>query len=84
MKRILLIQTLILSCLAAQGQDTAPLDTLPGYGSQHRSSELFRTFYRSSDLSNYLDNLDDYTTYQTETTGGFASPDRLTFSVSGN
>ena len=61
-----------------------PLDTVPYYGSQHRSSELFRTFYRSGDLSNYLDNLDDYTTYQTETTGGFASPDRLTFSVSGN
>ena len=72
------------SIVASAAVDAEPLDTLPDYGMQHRSSQLFRTYYKSGDLTNYLDNLDDYTTYQTETTGGFAAPDRLTFSVAGN
>ncbi len=85
MKRQLLLACTLAPCLVAlAGIDDAPLDTLPNYGMQHRSSELFRRFYKTSDLSYYLDNLDDYTTYQTETTGAFNAPDRLTFSVAGN
>ena len=85
MKTHLLTLALLSSSIAASAAvDAEPLDTLPDYGMQHRSSQLFRTYYKSGDLTNYLDNLDDYTTYQTETTGGFAAPDRLTFSVAGN
>ena len=66
MKTHLLTLALLSSSIAASAAvDAEPLDTLPDYGMQHRSSQLFRTYYKSGDLTNYLDNLDDYTTYQT-------------------
>lgn len=85
MKTILLYSALLVPCLMAGAQTVSErLDTLPCYGTQHRDSEMFRAYYKTGDLSYYLDNLDDYTTYQNETTGSFNAPDRLTFSVSGN
>jgi hypothetical protein len=59
-------------------------DTLPKYGNEPKSSAFFREVYLHNDLAHYLDNLSEYVTYLSETTGSFNLPDKLLFSVSGN
>ena len=48
------------------------------------SSAFFRNWYQTPDLGHYLDNCNDYTVYETETTGEWNLGDRNVFSISGN
>ena len=48
------------------------------------SSSFFRYLYLLNDAVHYFDNLNDFVTYQSETTGNFNIPDQLIFSISGN
>lgn len=59
-------------------------DSLPVNGVESTPSYFFRDRYQFNDLANYLDNLNDFVTYQSETTGSFNTPDQFIFSVSGN
>lgn len=59
-------------------------DSFPNYGNESKESVFFRERYLHNDLVNYLDNLNDFVTYESETTGSFNLPDLLIFSVSGN
>ncbi|MFI3281740.1 MAG: hypothetical protein R3Y44_07210 [Rikenellaceae bacterium] len=59
-------------------------EALPQYGIESRSTEFFSERYQYNDLVHYLDNLDLYVTYQSETTGQFNQPDQLIFSIEGN
>ncbi len=59
-------------------------DSLPAYGVMQKSSAFFQNTYHNNDLVHYLDNLDLYSTYQTETTGQYNLPDQLVFSLEGN
>ncbi len=59
-------------------------DSFPEYGSEGKSSGFFRNKYLHNDLVHYLDNVNDFVTYESETTGSFNIPDNLIFSVSGN
>lgn len=48
------------------------------------SSEWFREWYQYGDLRHYLDNYCDVTTYLTETTGEWSTPEPYFFSINGN
>ena len=48
------------------------------------SSEFFRNWYQTTDLGHYLDNFNDYTVYETETTGEWNIGNRNVFSIAGN
>ena len=48
------------------------------------SSEWFRDWYQTTDLGHYLDNLNDYVVYESETTGEWNLGDRNIFSIAGN
>ncbi|MBQ7530898.1 MAG: hypothetical protein IJT12_04260 [Paludibacteraceae bacterium] len=48
------------------------------------TGEWMREWYQWGDLKHYLDNYCDVTTYQVETTGGWATPEPLLFSINGN
>ena len=48
------------------------------------SSEWIREWYQYGDLRHYLDNHCDMTTYQTETTGEWGTPEPYLFSINGN
>lgn len=47
-------------------------------------SEWFREWYQTNDLGHYLDNLNDYVVYESETTGEWNLGDRNIFSIAGN
>lgn len=59
-------------------------DSIPVYGYENKNYEEFKNYYHTDDFVYYLDNLDDYVIYQSETTGSYNMPDRLLFSVGGN
>jgi len=59
-------------------------DSFPVYGVERVNSSFFKNRFQHSDLVNYLDNIDEYSIYQAETTGSYNLPDNLIFSVSGN
>lgn len=71
-----------LSCLAQF--DKTRKDSFPNYGNEIKNSAFFRDRYQYNDLTHYLDNLNDYVTYQSETTGQFDVPEMMIFSISGN
>lgn len=76
---------LLLCSVATFAQnDKIKKDSLPNYGTEIKKSDFFRERYQFNDLVNYLDNLNDYITYESETTGNFNLPDLQVFSVSGN
>lgn len=79
-----LLSTLLLCVAGVSAGEPAVNDSLPVWGSKHRSSRFFHEYYHTNDFIYYLDNLDDYTVYQSETTGAFNTPDRLIFSIEGN
>lgn len=70
--------------LFTQPEVTKVPDTLPEFGEQSISTDFFRQRYLHNDIVNYLDNLNDFVTWQSETTGSFNMPDQMIFSVSGN
>lgn len=53
-------------------------------GTDTVSSAFFRNWYQTTDLGHYLDNCNDYTVYETETTGEWNLGDRNVFSIAGN
>ena len=59
-------------------------DSLPVNGQQKANASFFRERYLLNDAVHYFDNLNDFITYQSETTGCFNTPDQLIFSISGN
>lgn len=77
---------LLLLCVAVCVAQTAPLshDTVRGFGTEARSSEFFRGWYQYGELQHYLDNYSDYVVYEAETTGEWALPEQMVFSVHGN
>jgi len=62
----------------------AKKDSFPNYGNENKTSAFFRDRYLHNDMVHYLDNLNDFVTYESETTGSFNLPDQLIFSISGN
>ena len=48
------------------------------------SSEWFRDWYQWGDLKHYLDNNNDVSVYQSETTGDWTAPEPLIVSLNGN
>ena len=59
-------------------------EAFPVFGTDTTGSAFFRDWYQTTDLGHYLDNLNAYTVYETETTGEWNLGDRNVFSVSGN
>lgn len=47
-------------------------------------SGFFRDWYQTTDLGHYLDNCNDFTVYESETTGEWNLSDRNVFSIAGN
>ncbi len=79
----LLISILITQFSFSQNE-TVKRDSFPNNGFEKKNSAYFRDRFMFNDLANYLDNLNDFVTYESETTGSFNQPDALVFSVSGN
>ena len=48
------------------------------------ASSFFGQWYQTTDLGHYLDNYNDYTVYESETTGEWNLGDRQIFSIAGN
>ena len=84
MKTPVYIILLLCSLSIAAQNDKAKRDSFPNYGSEAKTSDFFRERFQHNDLANYLDNLNDFVTYESETTGSFNMPDQQIFSVSGN
>ena len=53
-------------------------------GTDTISSRFFRDWYQTTDLGHYLDNANDYTVYESETTGEWNLGDQNVFSIAGN
>ena len=58
--------------------------SMPRFGVDSVNHTFFDCWYGQGDLVHYLDNLNDYTVYEGETTGEWAQSNQLIFSVSGN
>ena len=56
----------------------------PLMGVDSVESSFFREWYQSGELVHYLDNMTDYVTYETETTGEWYLPEQKVFSIRGN
>ena len=63
---------------------TLPLHAAANMGVDSVSSEWMREWYQYGDLRHYLDNHCDVTTYLVESTGEWATPEQLLFSINGN
>ena len=70
----------LIVCLAVAFRLTAAANM----GTDSINAEWMREWYQLGDLRHYLDNYCDVTTYQMETTGGWATPEPLLFSINGN
>ena len=70
----------LIVCLAT----TLRLIAAADMGTDSITAEWMREWYQWGDLRHYLDNYCDVTTYQVETTGGWATPEPLLFSINGN
>ncbi len=53
-------------------------------GTDSVNSTFFRDWYQTTDLGHYLDNCNDYTIYESETTGEWNLGDQQVFSIAGN
>ena len=78
MKRLAFITCLI--CLST----IVRAEAFMSLGLDTASSEFFRNWYQTTDLGHYLDNFNDYTVYETETTGEWNIGNRNVFSIAGN
>ena len=76
MKRALLV--ILVFCLPW------PLLAVTNRGMDSIKSEWFREWYQWGELRHYLDNNSDVSVYQVETTGEWATPEPLIFSINGN
>ena len=81
-RNLLLLMMLPVGVLAQKSN--IQKDSLPNNGIEKKSSSFFRDRYQYNDLVHYLDNLNDFVTYESETTGQFNMPDPLIFSIAGN
>ena len=63
---------------------TLPLFAAADFGMDTVSSEWMREWYQYGDLRHYLDNHCDVTSYLTETTGEWSTPEPYFFSINGN
>lgn len=81
-RNLLLLMMLPVGVLAQNSK--IQKDSLPNNGIEKKSSSFFRDRYQYNDLVHYLDNLNDFVTYESETTGQFNMPDPLIFSIAGN
>ena len=79
----LILSFLLPLTIAAQNTE-AKRDSFPNYGIETKESQFFRERYQYNDLVHYLDNQNDFVTYQSETTGQFNLPEMMIFSISGN
>ena len=61
-----------------------PLLAVTNRGMDSIKSEWFREWYQWGELRHYLDNNSDVSVYQVETTGEWATPEPLIFSINGN
>lgn len=61
-----------------------PLLAAANFGRDTVTSEWFREWYQWGELKHYLDNNCDFTIYSSETTGEWATPEPLLFSINGN
>ena len=59
-------------------------EAFPSFGVDSTNSVFFRDWYQSTDLGHYLDNCNDYTVYESETTGEWNLGDQNIFSIAGN
>ena len=71
------------SVLTAQ-EYSLPADSQPQFGVKEYSAEFFNEVYQFNNFAVFMDNISEFVTYQSETTGNFQLPDNLIFSVSGN
>ncbi len=85
LKKQLVLFALFCSVIAS-ANTTTNSDTvaLPLYGTEVATSEFFREWYQYGELPHYLDNYSDYVVYEAETTGEWALPEQMVFSVHGN
>ncbi|HRZ96945.1 MAG TPA: hypothetical protein P5084_05275 [Paludibacter sp.] len=70
--------------LSFAGNSETKTDTFPNFGNEIKESRFFRERVQYNDFVHYLDNLNDFVTYQSETTGQFNLPEMMIFSISGN
>lgn len=85
MRIVFVLFLVLLICRAnAQSAFVSVKDTFPVYGTEGKSSDFFKKKYLHNDLVHYLDNVNDFVTYESETTGSFNLPDMYIFSVGGN
>ena len=61
-----------------------PLFAAANFGRDTVTAEWFREWYQWDELKHYLDNYSDVTVYSSETTGEWATPEPLLFSINGN
>lgn len=81
---VLFCSFLVLSTVIYAQENFMPGDSQPDYGIKKYSSEFFREVYHFNNFAVFMDNINEFVTYQSETTGNFQLPDNLIFSVSGN
>ena len=74
---------LLLLC-SARMSGSAISGEVANHGMDSARSEWFREWYQWGELKHYLDNFCDMTTYLSETTGEWATPEPLLFSINGN
>ena len=82
MKRLLTVGSWLLAVLCLSTQVRA--EAFPVFGVDSTPSSFFRDWYQTTDLGHYLDNLNDYVVYESETTGEWNLGDRNIFSIAGN
>ena len=76
-------KTLIALCVVCLGT-IVRTGAFASVGVDSVGSAFFREWYQTTDLGHYLDNYNDYTVYESETTGEWNLGDQYVFSVAGN
>ena len=76
-------KTLIALCVICLGT-IFRAEAFASVGVDSVGSAFFRDWYQTTDLGHYLDNYNDYTVYETETTGEWNLGDQYVFSVAGS
>ncbi len=67
-----------------QGQKKTNSDTLSICDNKNIAASFFRDKYLHNDIEQYLDNYQEFVTYQVETTGDISKPNPYVFSIFGN
>lgn len=71
--------------LANSKQDyPTSVKSFPQNGTDSTSAEFFQTWYKTGELSHYLDNYSEYVCYEMETTGEWGKGEQMVFSIAGN